>query len=279
MFTYEGKPPSIEVTGVSVTSLLLNEQVDLMVYWAKQRLSKIVCVANVHMLIESRVNSKLRGVLDRAHLVTPDGMPLVWTMRALGLSSQDRVAGMDIFEKTCKRCEEEGISIYLIGSTQSVLEKMVARISKDFPRLEVAGVESPPFRALSKAEEESTVERINKSGAGVTFVSLGCPKQECWMARQYSNVQSVMVGVGAVFPVYARIQSHAPKWIRESGLEWLYRLCREPRRLYKRYATTIPPFIYLALKQIEMERRGTSLSLSSLWPPSHKLKNTGRPVR
>lgn len=243
--------PNVEVVDTSITALPLNEQVEWMVRWASKGLSKIVCVANVHMLIESRKNSSLRKALANAHLVTPDGMPLVWVMHALGVASQNRVAGMDIFENTCRRCEEEGISIYLLGSTQAVLKKMKERLSKDFPELEVAGMESPPFRTLSLEEKAETVERINESGAGVTFVSLGCPKQESWMLNNYQKVSSVMVGVGAVFPVYARMRSHAPKWIRENGLEWLYRLVQEPNRLAGRYAETIPPFLYLAFRQIQ----------------------------
>ncbi|MEO0517844.1 MAG: WecB/TagA/CpsF family glycosyltransferase [Cyanobacteria bacterium P01_A01_bin.116] len=254
MSTCNRKLPSVEVTGVEVTSLLLREQVELMVRWAKQGLGKIVCVANVHMLMESRHNERLRDALESAHLVTPDGMPLVWVMRALGVSSQDRVAGMDIFKDACRRCEEEGISIYLIGSTHTILEKMVSRLSKEFPALKVAGTESPPFRLLTQEEKAKTVERINHSGAGLTFVSLGCPKQECWMVDNYRKIHSVMVGIGAVFPVYAGLQSHAPKWVRNNGLEWLYRLYKEPRRLYKRYAQTIPPFVYLALKQLRVEK-------------------------
>ena len=242
--------PSIEVIDVSITALTLNEQVELMVNWAKQRLSKVVCVANVHMLVESHRDAQLRTVMDGADLVTPDGMPLVWMMRSLGRKSQDRVAGMDIFVAVCEWCERENVSIYLIGSTQRVLDKMEARLRKDFPNLEVAGLESPPFRPLSEEEESETTARINSSGAGFTFVSLGCPKQERWMADHYGKLNSVMVGVGAVFPVYAGVQKHAPKWIRELGFEWLYRLLQEPKRLSGRYLSTIPPFVYLAIKQL-----------------------------
>ena len=242
--------PKIEVTDVPITALSLKEQVEQMVVWANERTSKIVCVANVHMLIESRNNPKLRKALDNAHLVTPDGMPLVWVMRSLGARSQERVAGMDLFKSTCQRCAEESIPIYLLGSTKSVLEKMVNRLKTDFPRLIVAGAESPPFRKLSQEEEKETIDKINSSGAGLTFVALGCPKQEDWMLQHYNQVNAVMVGVGAVFPVYAGDRKHAPKWIQENGLEWFYRLSQEPKRLFGRYASTIPPFIYFALKQI-----------------------------
>ncbi|MEO0648583.1 MAG: WecB/TagA/CpsF family glycosyltransferase [Cyanobacteria bacterium J06650_10] len=255
--------PTIDIIGAPVTCLSLDEQVSVMVDWAKQRVSKVVCVANVHMLMESRTNAELRSVLGNADLVTPDGMPLVWMIKALRSVSQDRVAGMDIFEHVCKQCEQTGVSIYLIGSTEEVLGKMQLRISEDFPDLKLAGVESPPFRELSLTEHRETAERINASSAGVTFVSLGCPKQERWMAIHSGNVQSVMIGVGAVFPVYARVLQHAPQWIRKNGLEWLYRWMQEPKRLSKRYVQTIPPFIYLALKQIKTEKVARSFSLFS----------------
>ncbi len=258
---FSSEIPSIEVTGVAVTSLPLNEQVGLMISWAKHRFSKVICVANVHMLMESRNDASLQSVLAKADLVTPDGMPLVWVMRSLSAMDQDRVAGMDIFEKVCQQCEQENISIYLIGSTQAILNKMIRRISEDFPQLCVAGVESPPFRPLSKAENDATAERINRSGAGITFVSLGCPKQEQWMDLHAGSIRSVMIGVGAVFPLYARVFSYAPEWIRQNGLEWLYRWIQEPRRLSGRYLKTIPPFIYLALKQVQTEKISRLLML------------------
>ncbi|MEN8445840.1 MAG: WecB/TagA/CpsF family glycosyltransferase [Cyanobacteria bacterium J06555_13] len=247
--------PSVDVVGVLVTALQLNTQVEIMTAWAKRRLSRVVCVANVHMLMESRHNSELEDTLASADLVAPDGMPLVWVMRSLGFVNQDRVAGMDIFEETCQRCSEEGISIYLLGSTQAVLEGMVSRLNRDFPQLKVAGFESPPFRDITPAEENATIDRINGSGAGMTFVSFGCPKQERWMANHYGRIHSVMVGIGAVFPVYAGLRSHAPKWVRYNGLEWLYRLLQEPHRLAGRYFQTIPPFIYLALRQVKFSKK------------------------
>lgn len=242
--------PKIEITGVPVTALSFNRQIDVMVDWAKQRSSKVVCVANVHMLMDSRWNTDLRAVLDQSDLTTPDGMPLVWVMRLLGVRSQDRVAGMDIFLSVCAQAIEHGLSVYLLGSTPEVLGKMKMRLAQEFPNLEIAGLESPPFRPLTAAEDAALVNRINDSGAAFTLISLGCPKQECWMGHHIDRVNSVMIGLGAVFPVYARVKKYAPKWVRESGLEWLYRLVQEPRRLFGRYVRTIPPFIWLAIQQI-----------------------------
>lgn len=245
----------IHVTGTPVTALPLTDQIEVMLSWAKECSSRVVCVANVHMMMESHWHSDLRSVLEQADLVTPDGMPLVWMMRLLGASSQDRVAGMDIFLSLCRQAVEANVGIYLLGSTSDVLAKMQERLSKEFPDLKVLGAESLPFRPLTEVEDEELIERVNTSGAGLTFLSLGCPKQERWMAAHHGKIQSVMVGIGGVFPVYAGVKKHAPKWVRENGLEWLYRLVQEPRRLWKRYWKTIPPFLWLALQQITSERK------------------------
>ena len=247
--------PKIDVIGAPVTALSFKDQIDVMISWAKLRSSKVVCVANVHMLMESRWDERLRQILEKADLITPDGMPLVWVMQALGLKNQDRVAGMDIFLAVCRESIKQNIAVYFLGSTQDVLNKMSARLQQEFPGLRVAGMESPPFRPLMATEDVELINRINNSGAGLTFVSLGCPKQEYWMAAHHEKIESVMVGVGAVFPVYAGVKKHAPKWVRYGGLEWLYRLAQEPRRLFGRYFKTIPPFIWLALQQVSSQNK------------------------
>ncbi|MBE9080051.1 WecB/TagA/CpsF family glycosyltransferase [Romeria aff. gracilis LEGE 07310] len=247
--------PKVSVTGSPVTALPFKEQISIMVAWAKHHSSRMVCVANVHMLMESRGNSRLRPALESADLVAPDGMPLVWVMRSLGVERQDRVAGMDIFLALCQESVKFDIPVFLLGSTWDVLDKMKVRLKHEFPNLKLAGMESPPFRELAESEDAELIERINNSGAGFTFVSLGCPKQECWMADRQGKIKSVMVGIGGVFPVYAGMKKHAPNWIRNNGLEWLYRLVQEPRRLWKRYFTTIPPFVWLALQQVSGHRK------------------------
>ncbi len=240
----------VDIIGVPVTALSFQDQISAMMTWAKERSSRVVCVANVHMLMESRGDNSFWSTLDKADLVTPDGMPLVWMIRLLGFGSQDRVAGMDIFVSVCQRAAAEGVSIYLLGCTQPVIDQMVIKLKRDFPQLKLAGAEPLPFRPLTEMEDRDLVERINSSGAGVMFLSLGCPKQERWMNNHKDRIQSVMVGIGGVFSVYAGLQKRAPTWVRESGLEWLYRLAQEPRRLWHRYQSTIPPFIVLAVRQV-----------------------------
>lgn len=245
----------INVVSSPVTALVFEQQIEVMLEWARKKLSKVVCVANVHMLMEAHLDDGFKSVLEAADMVTPDGMPLVWMMRLLGAKAQDRVAGLDIFHAVCHKAANEGVSIYLVGSTSEVLNEMKARLQKDFPNLEVAGLAPLPFRPLTEAEDQDLINEINDSGAGFAMVALGCPKQEKWMAEHKGKLNAVMIGLGGAFPVYAGLHKRAPKWIREMGFEWLYRLAQEPKRLWKRYGTTIPPFLLLATQQLMLRSR------------------------
>jgi N-acetylglucosaminyldiphosphoundecaprenol N-acetyl-beta-D-mannosaminyltransferase len=242
--------PSIEVIDSPITALTFEDQVNVILDWAQNQTSKVVCVANTHMLIEAYRSPELKTALRKADLVTPDGMPLVWMMKLLGLQNQNRVAGMDIFLATCQAASHQNLSVFCVGSQSKILEKMKVRLEQEFPALHIAGMNPLPFRPMTRKEDEDLIERINASGASIIFVSLGCPKQEIWMAKKAGKIHAVMIGIGGVFPVYAGIQKRAPRWVRESGLEWLYRLLQEPKRLWTRYRNTIPPFLYLAARQL-----------------------------
>ncbi len=244
------KPPSLKVVGVPVTALNFDVQIELMVQWAKMRESKSVCVANVHMLVEAHRDPAFANVLENADLVTPDGMPLVWMLRWLGNPHQNRIAGLDIMFTLCSRAVEESIGVFLLGSEPYVLERMKTRLEEEFPRLRIAGAEPLPFRPLTETEDEAIAQMVNESGAGIVLVSLGCPKQETWIAKQQGKVQAVMIGLGGAFPVYAGLKKRAPLIIRTAGLEWLYRLVQEPGRLWRRYGSTIPMFLWMAFKQL-----------------------------
>jgi N-acetylglucosaminyldiphosphoundecaprenol N-acetyl-beta-D-mannosaminyltransferase len=249
---------SRNVIGFSVTSLRYEDQISVMTKWAKNNLSKVVCIANVHMLVEAYQNPQFGRVLRNADLVTPDGMPLVWMLKLMGAFQQDRVAGVDVLNGLCKHALENEISIFFLGSQSSILSKIKVRLDREFPGLKIAGMYPLPFRPLTLEEDESLVDSLNQSGAGLVFVSLGCPKQETWMSKHKGKVAAVMVGLGGAFPVYAGIHKRAPSLVRQSGLEWLYRLIQEPRRLWKRYATTIPIFLWLATRQLLSRRKDPS---------------------
>jgi len=242
--------PTQDLIATPVSILDFDDQINLMVNWAKQCQSKMICVANVHMLVEASQNSYFAGILKGADLITPDGMPLVWMLRLLGTRQVQRVAGMDIFLAVCKRAETNQISVFLLGSSHEVLGKISQRLKTEFPMIKIAGTDSPPFRPLDSTADMELVQTINASGARILFVALGCPKQELWMAQHRDKIQSIMIGVGGVFPVYAGVLKETPKFMQKSGLEWLFRLSQEPKRLWKRYFTTIPIFVWLMLKQV-----------------------------
>ncbi len=256
----EQLPPSKLVIGFPVTALPFNNQIETIVDWAKAKLSNVVCIANVHMLIEAHQQPAFASVLKGADMVTPDGMPLVWMLKLMGTGDLDRVAGLDVLTAICHQASAEGVGVFFLGSETTILDKMKVRLETEFPKLQISGMESLPFRPLTPAEDEAIVEQIDRSGAGVVFVSLGCPKQEIWMSEHKGRIHAVQIGLGAVFPVYAGLYRRAPYFIRNLGFEWLYRLIQEPRRLFGRYSSTIPIFMWLAIEQLTVYWWQKSLS-------------------
>lgn len=248
--------PTVGVIGSPVTALTLDRQIATVMAWAKCRWSKAVFAANVHMLMEAHWNPEFAAILNQADLVTPDGMPLVWVMKQMGLSEQDRVTGSDLFQYCCEQAEAQSISVAFVGADLSTLAKMRQRLAKDFANLIIAAMEPLPFRPLTPQEDRELIERINASGAGLVFVALGCPKQERWIIEHRGKINAVMLGVGAVFPFYAGTVQRAPEQMQRLGLEWLHRIQQEPKRLWKRYADTIPSFMMLAAKQLVMKVKG-----------------------
>ncbi|BAZ06811.1 WecB/TagA/CpsF family glycosyltransferase [Calothrix sp. NIES-3974] len=246
--------PTAKVIDFPITALGFHQQMETILTWAKARDSRIVCVANVHMLMEAHWYPDFGQMLQRADMVTPDGMPLVWMMRVMGCHQQERVAGLDILAGVCELAQKKSVSVFFLGSQTEILSRMRTRLEQEYPNLKIAAMEPLPFRPLTIEEDAALVKKINDSGAGLVLVSLGCPKQEKWMGLHRGRVQAVMIGLGGAFPVYAGFQKRAPRLVRDLGLEWLYRWLQEPRRLWKRYTTTIPPFIFLALKQLLSSR-------------------------
>lgn len=242
--------PTKTILGSPITAMPFKQQIAVIMAWAKERQPRFVCVANVHMLVEARLKKEFSEVLKQADLVTPDGMPLVWMLKCLGSLRQNRVAGMELFLELCKNAEQSEISIFLLGSQKDILERMTNRLKENYPNLQIADTAPLPFRPLLPNERADILESIRKSGAGLVFVSLGCPKQENWMSQNSAQVPAVMLGLGGVFPVYAGIHRWAPRWIRESGLEWFFRLIQDPKRLWKRYLTTNFVFVVLATLQL-----------------------------
>ncbi|HIK06621.1 MAG TPA: WecB/TagA/CpsF family glycosyltransferase [Trichormus sp. M33_DOE_039] len=240
----------ITLIGSPVTALPFESQINMILEWAMEKVSKVVCVANTHMLVEAYRHPEFSSVLKNADIVTPDGMPLVWMLRLMGARTQNRVAGLDILLSLCRLAPLRGIKIFFLGSEVVILDKMKHKLERLFPNFKIAGMEPLPFRPLTDIEDEAIIQKIHDSGAGIVLVSLGCPKQEYWMNKHKNEIKAVMIGLGGAFPVFAETQQRAPYLIRHLGGEWLYRLIQEPFRLLSRYSNTIPVFIWLVLKQL-----------------------------
>jgi N-acetylglucosaminyldiphosphoundecaprenol N-acetyl-beta-D-mannosaminyltransferase len=239
----------------TIASLLVHtgkyvEFLDAIVELGRMRLSSYVCVANVHMTIEAYDDPAFAEIVAGADLVTPDGMPLLFALKLLYDVRQERVAGMDLIESILTKAEQENLSVYFYGSDTMTLGHIKEKIKERSPRLMIAGMHSPPFRELTPEERENETEEINRSGAHIVMVALGCPKQEKWMAANKGKVHSVMIGLGGAFPVYAGVKKRAPEWVRRLSLEWLYRLGQEPGRLWRRYFYTNVKFMLLLGMQI-----------------------------
>lgn len=218
--------------------------------WATTRTSCYIIAANVYVVMMGCWQPAFQQIVNNAALVTPDGMPLVWALRLLGVVNQQRVYGPDLMLAWCDRAARLGLPIYLYGGTPLVLEKLQRNLTQTFPSLKIAGSHAPPFRVLTPEEEAADCDRIHASGAAVVFVALGCPKQEAWMARQQGQLQAIMIGVGAAFGFLSGEISQAPRWMMRLGLEWTYRLAMEPRRLWRRYLLNNPAFVFLFSLQL-----------------------------
>jgi N-acetylglucosaminyldiphosphoundecaprenol N-acetyl-beta-D-mannosaminyltransferase len=218
--------------------------------WAAGGQSRYVCVATVNNVMESYDSADFQRAMNDADLVTPDGMPLVWGLRLLGHSNATRVYGPDLTPIVLEMASAEGLAIGLYGGAPQVLERLLKVLEQRFPALRIACALSPPFRPLTAEEDEEVVQAINASGARILFIGLNTPKQDYWMAAHRGRIQSVMIGVGAAFDFLAGTKPQAPPWMMRYGLEWLFRLATEPRRLWKRYLKHNPRFVILFVLQL-----------------------------
>jgi N-acetylglucosaminyldiphosphoundecaprenol N-acetyl-beta-D-mannosaminyltransferase len=214
-----------------------------------------VAVANVHSLMTARRDAALACAMQNAHIVTPDGMPLVWALKGMGVRNQDRVHGMALATRVIEDGLDVGLTHFFYGSSNETLAKLEANLVEAYPGIKIAGVYSPPFRPLSDAEAAADAEMLRNSGATVVWVGLGAPKQELWMSRMQPMLPAMsLVGIGAVFDWFAGNATKAPDWMQRSGLEWLYRLSREPRRLWRRYLWNNPAYMILLATQLIARR-------------------------
>jgi N-acetylglucosaminyldiphosphoundecaprenol N-acetyl-beta-D-mannosaminyltransferase len=216
-----------------------------------------VCALAVHGTMIAREDPEMGAAVAGSSLVLPDGMPLVWAMNALGEAMDDRVYGPELFRRYTARCAERGHRVWLHGGRDpETLERLMAGLRSRHEGLEIVGGYSPPFRAPSPEEESELAARINAARPDVVWVGIGAPKQEKWMARMRPLLEApVLGGVGAAFDFESGLVVEAPMWVQRHGLEWLYRLAREPRRLWSRYLRYNPLFAFAALRQVARQRR------------------------
>ncbi len=242
-----------------VTRHILNVRVDATSYpdatqrileWAGASRSCYVCCATVNNIMEARRSPEYAATMDHAALVTPDGMPLVWLLHALGVPAATRVYGPDLTGFVLDAASRAGVKVGFYGGTEATLARLLRVVRKRFPALQIGYSGAPPFRALTHGEDRDVTRSIRDSGVRILFVGLGSPKQDRWMSEHQGRIPAVMLGVGAAFDFLAGAKPQAPVWMRRSGLEWLFRLASEPRRLWRRYLYQNPPFAILAIAQL-----------------------------
>jgi len=241
-------PPTILSTTIHPTSY--HDATALILDWAARAESRTVCLANVHMVMEAYDDVAYQAVVNGADLVAPDGMPLVWVLNWLGHDLKDRVYGPILTLRVLEAAAMQEVPVGFYGASSDVLAVLIGKIRRRFPGLEIAYSCSPPFRDLTQNEDEAVVRGINASGARILLVGLGCPKQERWMHQHKGRVQAVMLGVGAAFDFHAGAIPQAPSWMQNRGLEWLFRFCMEPRRLWRRYLRHNPRFAFFSTLQL-----------------------------
>lgn len=222
-----------------------------------QARAQVFTFCNVHSVMTARRDPEVRGALASADLATPDGMPLVWTLRGKGRREQSRVYGPDLMEFALARGVALGWRHFLFGANDETLDALEASARRLAPGVQLVGRLAPPYRPLTPAEDAEVIVRIRESGANVVWVGLGMPKQELWMERVRDRLPGVsLLGVGAAFDLLAGTIPQAPDWIQDRGLEWAYRLLHEPRRLWRRYIVNNPAFAILALIEVAQARLG-----------------------
>lgn len=236
--------PTCNIMGVEIAAI----NMEWLIEFTKKNIENLsgdyMCVANVHTTVVASEDTKYCCIQNSGIMSIPDGGPLSAVGRKRGHRQMSRVTGPEYMEEILKQSERYGYRHYFYGSTNQTLEKFRSNLLKQYPKIQIAGMYSPPFRKLSKDEDAIITQNIRKSNADFIWVGLGAPKQEIWMAEHQGKVKGFMVGVGAAFDYYAGNIRRAPMWMQKTNLEWMYRLMQEPKRLFRRYFYTNIKFIW-----------------------------------
>jgi N-acetylglucosaminyldiphosphoundecaprenol N-acetyl-beta-D-mannosaminyltransferase len=244
-------PPRVNILGVGVNAINLDDAVKRINSALRLKEKGYICVTGVHGVSEAQSNAEFRAILNRAFLCTPDGMPLVWIGRLRGQKQMGRVYGPDLMLAVLQVSETEGWRHFFYGGANGTAELLRRRLLARFPKLQIAGIYEPPFRPLNPQEQQAFAEQVRLARPDVMWIGLSTPKQERFMAENLVGLDvTLMIGVGAAFDFHAGKIKQAPRWMQRSGLEWFYRLCSEPRRLWKRYLKNNPLFVARILLQV-----------------------------
>ena len=258
----------VNILGVGVSAFNRQEAVDILINAEDQGQRGYVCVTGVHGVIESQRDPELRRIHNRSFLTVPDGKPLAWIGRRKGAPKMGRVYGPDLMLSVCEAGIAHSKTHFLYGATEEILEKLKANLEIKFPGIQIEGTYAPPFRPLNAEEEKELKQQVQKCRPDFLWVGLSTPKQERFMMTHDPRPEAsalhplscgILFGVGAAFPIHAGLQTDPPEWIKESGMQWFYRLIQDPRRLWRRYFDIVPRFLFLealqwvGLKKYEIE--------------------------
>lgn len=243
------KRDTIDILGVEIDATDIPRATDSILAFIAERQKTYICVAPVATIVDAQKDAEYRGVVNGAGMTVPDGMPVVWIGKSRG-KNIDRTYGPDLMSAVCDKGRAEGVKHFLYGGNEHVNALLVAKLRERYPGIEIAGTHAPGLLKIKEVESAEVLAKINQARPDVLWVGLGSPKQDFWMSIHRDKLDmSVMVGVGAAFDFLSGVKAKAPRWMQRSGLEWLFRLCSEPRRLWRRYLLGNSFFIFLLCKQ------------------------------
>lgn len=242
------------VLGVGVHAINMEQAVQAIDQAVRNRRKGYVCVTGVHGVMEAQSDAEFKKILNNSLLTTPDGMPTVWVGRLQGFRHMDRVYGPDLMLEICRLSEERGYTHYFYGGNEGIAEKLADSLRRRYTKLNIVGMNTPPFRPLNPAEEQDLREQMMRARPDFVWVGLSTPKQERFMANHIGALDcTLMLGVGAAFDVHTGMTKDAPDWMKRAGLQWFHRLLQEPRRLWKRYLVNNPRFVFSIALQLLRE--------------------------
>lgn len=237
------------ILGVNVSEITYKRVLQYVSSLFKRKQKSYICVAAVHLIMECQKNPTLLRGVNKADITTPDGMPLVWLSKLFGAKNIERVYGPTLMLKICSLAQASKWRIFILGGASGQAEELCSELKKHFPKIKVVGFRDTPGKQLSRQQNKLLVQKINRSGAHIVFIGMGCPYQELWMINNRKKLNAnILIGVGAAFNFLTNREKQAPSFLQQMGLEWLFRLIQNPSRLWNRYIITNTLFIILLIR-------------------------------